>query len=78
MGTITISISDEMEESINNIISKFGFESKRDFIEVATRDKLLELKKRIFFDLSDEIARGLKKGGVKEEEILEEFERTRE
>ncbi|ODS38137.1 MAG: hypothetical protein A7316_00080 [Candidatus Altiarchaeales archaeon WOR_SM1_86-2] len=78
MGTITISISDEMEEGISNIMSKFGFESKRDFIEVATRDKILELKKRIFFELSNEIARGLNKSGVEEEEILEEFEKMRE
>ncbi len=47
------------------MIKKFGFESKGDFIEVVMRDKILELKKQFFFELSDDVSAGLKKKGIK-------------
>ncbi|ODS38319.1 hypothetical protein BEH94_09800 [Candidatus Altiarchaeales archaeon WOR_SM1_SCG] len=78
METVTVSISNELEEGLNSVVSKFGFENKQDFIIAATRDKILELKKQIFFEVSNEVAIGLKKHEVKEQEILEGFEKTRE
>ena len=77
MTSVTVDIPVEMEEGLNSIIGKFGFESKQNFIEVATRDKILDLKKQMFFEVSSEVARGLKKAGIKEQEILEDFEKTR-
>ena len=77
MESVTISISEELEEGLDSVISKFGFQSKQDFIISATRDKILELEKQIFFDISNEVAAGLKKHGFKDQEILEEFEKTR-
>ncbi len=78
METVNVSISNDLEEGLDNVMSKFGFKSKQDFIIAATRDKILELKKQIFFDLSNEVAIGLKKRGVTENEILGDFEKTRE
>ena len=78
METVNVSISNDLEEGLDNVMSKFGFKSKQDFIIAATRDKILELKKQIFFDLSNEVAIGLKKRRVTEKEILGDFEKTRE
>jgi len=35
------------------------------------------MKKQLFFEISDEIAGGLKKREISEKEILEEFKKTR-
>jgi hypothetical protein len=77
MKTVTVSISNELEEGLNSVVSKFGFESNQDFIIAATRDKILDLKKQIFFEVSNEVALGLKKHGINEKEILDDFEKTR-
>ncbi|PKP57688.1 MAG: hypothetical protein CVT89_04115 [Candidatus Altiarchaeales archaeon HGW-Altiarchaeales-2] len=77
METLTINIPKDLEIVLNHIVEKFGFKSKQEFVEAATKEKVLEMKKRLFFEISDEIAEGLRKRGISEEEILEEFEKTR-
>ena len=36
-----------------------------------------EMKKKKFFEISNKISRGLKNRGIKEEDILKEFEKIR-
>ena len=51
------------------LIRNFGY-SEREFIAEAVQEKLLALKKFQFFAISEKIRRGLKKKGVKSEDIL--------
>ncbi len=51
------------------LIRDFGY-SEKEFIAEAVQEKLLELKKLQFFAISEKIRRGLKKKGVKPEDIL--------
>jgi hypothetical protein len=73
MGTATFNISDELLPSVNSIVKEFNFESKEEFFQEAIRDKILELRKKLFFHGSDRIAEQLRKKGIKERDILEEF-----
>jgi len=51
------------------LIKDFGY-SEREFIAEAVQEKLLALKKFQFFAISEKIRKGLKKKGVKPEEVL--------
>ena len=51
------------------LIKDFGY-SEKEFIVEAVQEKLLALKKFQFFAISEKIRKGLKKKGVKPEEIL--------
>ncbi|MEK7172859.1 MAG: hypothetical protein AAB740_02690 [Patescibacteria group bacterium] len=51
------------------LIRDFGY-SEKEFIVEAVQEKLLALKKFHFFAISEKIRMGLKKKGVKPEEIL--------
>ncbi len=51
------------------LIRDFGY-SEREFIAEAVQEKLLALKKFQFFAISEKVRKGLKKKGVKPEQIL--------
>ncbi|MBT4805188.1 hypothetical protein HON71_03375 [Candidatus Woesearchaeota archaeon] len=73
MATTTFNISDELLPSVNSIVKEFNFESKEEFFQEAVRDKVLELKKKLFFQGSNKIAENLNKKKIKEKDILNEF-----
>ena len=52
------------------IIKEFGYSDEKEFISEAVREKLAELKKLQFFLISEKIRKGLKKRGLKPEDIL--------
>ena len=73
MATTTFNISDELLPSVNSIVKEFNFESKEEFFQEAVRDKVLELKKKLFFQGSNKSAENLNKKKIKEKDILNEF-----
>ena len=52
------------------IIKEFGYSDEKEFISEAVREKLAELKKLQFFLITEKIRKGLKKRGLKPEDIL--------
>ncbi len=60
----------KLPDELNKAIVELGFSGNSEFIEEAVRDKLLELKKKTFFEISDKISLGLKKNKVASQEIL--------
>ena len=60
----------KLPEELNKAILELGFNGNAEFIEEAVRDKLLEMKKRTFFEISDRISLSLKKNKVSSQEIL--------
>ena len=73
MSTTTIKISSDFLPSVKSIVEEFGFDSEEEFFQEAIRDKILELQKQIFFKGSSQVAEKLKKKGVTETELLQEF-----
>jgi len=56
-------------------LRKYGYESKKDFIEDAVARRILELKKADFLLKVKEIRERMKKRKMTEEEILRDFDR---
>jgi hypothetical protein len=60
----------QIEKGSKEMIKDFGYSDEKEFISEAVREKLAELKKLQFFLISEKIRKGLKKRGLKPEDIL--------
>ena len=58
---------------IEETIKEFGYSSKKEFIDEAIREKIMELSKFQFFLISEKIRKGLEKKGIKAKDILKEI-----
>ena len=72
-----IQLSKELEPEIRNLVIALKFKSMEDFVNKAIRDKILEIRKKKFIEITDKISEGLKRKGIKEEAVLVEFEKRR-
>ncbi len=68
---IKVKLSDELRK----IIFELGFSGNSEFIEEAVREKILELKKQKFFEISDEVLSGLKSNNINQKDILDNLEK---
>ncbi len=64
----------KLPNELKDIISELGFEGN-EFIEEAVREKILELKRKRFFEISDKVASGLKDNKISQKEIIDDFEK---
>jgi metal-responsive CopG/Arc/MetJ family transcriptional regulator len=74
---ITITIPEDLVKGINKIIDEGGFQSPEEFIAAAIEQKLLELQKEKFYQLTDEIRQGIEKKGYTVKQVIEEIEKLR-
>ena len=72
-----VKVSPKIEKEISTILREYGYESKKDFIEDALKRRILELKKINFLAETRKIRKKIKRMGLREEEILKDFERFR-
>ncbi|MEW6006698.1 MAG: hypothetical protein AB1595_00865 [bacterium] len=72
-----VELTEDVIKDVSKLGRQFGFRDEREFIEDAVREKLLQLKKRLFVSVTDEIRMGLEKKGISLDEVLEDFERQR-
>ena len=75
MTTATVNLSKELGLQVDDIVKELGFGNKEEFFQEAIKDKVLELQKKLFFQGSNQVAVQLKKKGITEQEILQDFER---
>ncbi len=61
----------ESNKAFREFIESLGYESEKEFVKEAVEDKILELKKKAFFEISDRVKDALTKKGISEKEILE-------
>ena len=73
-----ITFSEKTEKDIKMIVDEFGFNSEEEFVEEAVAEKILELKKQIFFNITDQVGAALKSKRITVNQMLEEFEEARE
>lgn len=72
-----IKISDRMAFDLNEAVVNFGFETDSEFIVEAIKDKILQLKKLMFINITNGVASGIKTKGISCADILEDFEEHR-
>ena len=65
----------KLPDELERIVSELGFNGDSEFIEEAVRDKILELKRQKFFQISDRVALGLKNNKISPKEILDDFDK---
>jgi len=73
---IKVSLGKKDRMMIERITREWGI-TERDFIKRAVRDKMLEAKKMVFFRISDEVRKRLEAKGIRQRDVLEEFESVR-
>ena len=69
-----ITFSVKTERDIKMVADEFGYNSEEEFVEEAVNEKILELKKQVFFSITDQIAAALRSKGITVKQMLEEFE----
>jgi len=77
MEELKVNISDELLGELSKIVVELGFDGDSDFVEEAIRDKILDMKKQKFFEISNKVALGLKHREVSPKKVLEDFEKNR-
>ncbi len=65
-------------KEIHKIGMQFGFRNEEEFVREAVSEKILQLKKRIFFSLTDQVRLKAESKGITTDKILENFERFRD
>jgi len=73
----TIILSDSLAKEIHKVAQEFGYTEEEQFIEDLLKEKVLEYKRRLFMKGVADIQRKLAARGVKEDEIIADFERFR-
>lgn len=73
-----ITFSEKTEKDIKMIVDKFGFDSEEEFVEEAVVEKIMELKKQIFLNITDQVGAALRSRRITMKQMLEEFEEARE
>lgn len=62
------------EKNFKEFLKSMGYSDEEEFIKEAVEDKILSLRKKAFFEITDKVKDSLIKKGVAEKEILEAFE----
>ncbi len=73
-----IHIDKELAPELQNLVAALKFKNIEEFINRAIRDKILEIKRKRFFEISDQIAESLEEQSITEQEILNDFKKKRE
>ncbi len=60
-------------KNFRELIKSLGYESEEEFIKEAVEEKIIELKKKAFFEISDKVKEALVKKGISEKDILIAF-----
>jgi metal-responsive CopG/Arc/MetJ family transcriptional regulator len=74
---ITITIPEALVNGINKIIDEGGFQSPEEFVATAIEQKLLELQKEKFYQITDEIRQGIERKGYTVKQVIEDIEKLR-
>lgn len=73
-----IHIDKKLTPELQNLVTTLKFKSVEEFINKAIRDKILEIKRKRFLEISDKISESLREQNITEQEILSDFKRKKE
>lgn len=72
---MAVKLSTRTKKAMFDILGRYGYRSEREFIEDALRHRILELKKTEFLRGARKIREILTKKGLREENILKDFDK---
>ncbi len=72
-----VHIDNKLNPDLQNIVAALKFKNVEEFINKAIRDKILEVKRKRFFEISNGISKSLKEQGIKEHEMIDSFDKKR-
>lgn len=70
-------LSKKVEKEARKAAEDWKFSSTEEFIEEAVEDRILELKEQKFKERTDKVKEKLREKGIKDKQILEDFEDKR-
>lgn len=70
-----VELSPQTKREMFDVLEKYGYKSEREFIEDALRHRILELKRAEFLRGVEKVRERLTKKGLKEENILKDFDK---
>lgn len=73
MKTALTFLSPSTKHAVEEISEELGFKDPREFVRKAVEDKLLDLKKAAFFRVSDRVASGLRRRGIRPADLMKSF-----
>ena len=73
-----IHIDKKLAPELQNLVTTLKFKNIEEFINKAIRDKILEVKRKRFFEISNKISESLEEQGIAEQEIVNNFKKKRE
>ena len=73
-----IHIDKKLAPELQNLVTTLKFKNIEEFINKAIRDKILEVKRKRFFEISNKISESLEEQGIVEQEIVNNFKKKRE
>ncbi|MDI6654370.1 MAG: hypothetical protein QME59_00595 [Candidatus Hydrothermarchaeota archaeon] len=62
-----------VRKNLREFIEVFGYKNEDEFVKEAVEDKILSLKRKTFFEITDKVRNSLIKKGISEREILRAF-----
>ena len=72
-----INVPETMSKDMTVLSEQFGFANDTEFIRSAIREKIIELKKLLFMQVSAQVSKGLKSKSITEADVLENFQKWR-
>lgn len=70
-------LREDIRKAAEKVAREWGFSSIDDFVNEAVEERILELKKHKFVERSDKIKEELRREGISEKDILDDFENKR-
>lgn len=71
--TLTIKITKRLIPQISAALAEMGYEDEESFVQMAIEDKLLELRKGKFYQITDKIREGLRIKGISIGDVYKDF-----
>ena len=72
-----INMPETMSKDMSLLSEEFGFANDTEFIRSAIREKIIDLKKLLFMQISAQVSKGLKSKGATEADVLKNFQKWR-
>lgn len=66
-------LSGSTKQAVEEITEELGLKDPSVFVRKAVEDKLLEMKRGTFFEITDRVSKGLRRHGIRPVDLLNSF-----
>lgn len=69
-------LTPQIKQEVKELVSELRYPDEEAFIREAIEDKIKDLKRKIFFEVTDAIKKDLRMRSISSQEILEDFDKV--